>query len=307
MTVLAELPPEFLRGSYVPLVTPFRRSHIDLDVFASLARHQADAGSAGLVVTGTSGEPSVLTIEERVRLYETAVRAVDGRVPVVAATGTQSLRETVELTRHAEKAGVRAVLVVTPYYIKPPQRGLVEYFDAVAAATALPVLIYHIPGRAAVNLSASALSEAVRRAPNIVGVKHASTDLAWATDVLNEHGPDFRLFCGLEEMSFPMLAIGASGLMNAAANVAPRQINQLYQAVADGDLAEARRLHFQLFTLNQAVFWDTNPIPIKYLMKQLGLMPDNEHRPPMSPPTTELQDRLNTLIPQLVSMSEIHT
>lgn len=299
MTTLADLPPDALRGSYVPLVTPFRSGDVDLATYASLVRRQATAGSAGIVVTGTSGEPSVLTVDERIRLYETAVAAADDRLPVVAATGSQSLPETEELTRQADKAGAAAVLIVTPYYIKPPQRGLVEYFVQVASATSLPVLIYHIPGRSAVTLSVAALAEAVRRAPNIVGVKHASADLAWVTELLTELGPSFRLFCGLEEMSFPMLALGAAGLMNAAANIAPTPIGQLCQAVAGGDLATARRLHFELFTLNQAVFWDTNPIPVKYLMYRLGLLSGNEHRLPMSPPPPELEARLDALLPQL--------
>jgi 4-hydroxy-tetrahydrodipicolinate synthase len=299
VTAFAGLPPESLRGSYVPLVTPFRHMEVDYDTFGTLVCRQSHADSAGVVITGTSGEPSVLTIRERIRLYETAVEAAGDRLRVVAATGSQALPETVELTRQAEKAGAAAVLVVTPYYIRPPQRGLIEYFVQVAAATALPVLIYHIPGRAAVTLSVSTVAEAVRRAPNIVGVKHASTDLAWATDLLNELGPRFLLFCGLEEMSFPMLALGAAGLMNAVGNVAPTPINQLCQAVADGDLTRARALHFELFTLNRAVFWDTNPIPIKYLMKKLELLPDNEHRPPMAPPSSELEARLDALLPQL--------
>lgn len=300
-----ELRPDLLRGSYVPLVTPFRRTEVDLDVFAFLARRQADAGTAGIVVTGTSGEPSVLTVEERIALYEAAVAAVGDRIPVVAATGSQSLAETVELTRRAEKAGATAVLVVTPYYIKPPQQGMIEYFVEVAGATTLPVLIYHIPGRAAVTLTAAAVAQAVRRAPNIVGVKHASTDLAWATELLNELGPAFRLFCGLEELSFPMLALGAAGLMNAAGNIAPTPINRLCQAVAEGDLATARRLHFELFSLNQAVFWDTNPIPVKYLMKRLGLLPGNEHRLPMQPPTPQVQARLDGLLPQLRQLAQL--
>ncbi|TCN44187.1 4-hydroxy-tetrahydrodipicolinate synthase [Kribbella orskensis] len=305
MTTLVDLAPGALRGSYVPLVTPFRHGEVDLATYASLVRRQASAGSAGIVLTGTSGEPSVLTVEERVRLYETAVAAAGARLPVVAATGSQALPETEELTRAAEKAGAAAVLIVTPYYIKPPQRGLVEYFVQIAAVTSLPVLIYHIPGRSAVTLSVAALAEAVRRAPNIVGVKHASADLAWATELLTELGPSFRLFCGLEEMSFPMLALGAAGLMNAAANIAPTPIGQLCQAVADGDLAMARRLHFELFTLNQAVFWDTNPIPVKYLMYRLGLLPSNEHRLPMSPPPPELETRLDALLPQLLPIAGV--
>ncbi|QFG26934.1 4-hydroxy-tetrahydrodipicolinate synthase [Actinomadura sp. WMMB 499] len=299
------MPPEALRGSYVPLVTPFRRGEVDFEAFAGLVDRQVEAGSAGIVVTGTSGEPSVLTIDERVRLYEVAVATAGDRLSVVAATGSQSHAETAVLTRRAQKAGATAVLVVTPYYIRPPQRGMVEYFVQIAGETTLPVLIYHIPGRSSVSLSVPSLAEAVRRAPNVVGVKHASTDLGWATDLLTELGPGFRLFCGLEELSFPMLALGAAGLMNAVGNLAPASISRLCRAVADGDLMEARRLHYELFPLNQAVFWDTNPIPIKYLMKVLGTLADNEHRLPMMPADPELGSRLDALVPRLRPLTRL--
>lgn len=293
--MLSDLPPQFLRGSYVPLVTPFRGGSVDEETLADLVDFQCTSGSAGVVTTGTSGEPSLLTSDERTRLLEVALEASAGRIPVVAATGSQSLTETLDLTRRAEEAGADAVLVVTPYYVKPPQRGLIEYFTMVARATSLPVLIYHIPGRAAVSMTVDSVEAVVERAPNVVGLKHAVNDLEYASELLARLGHDFRLFAGVEQLSFPVLAIGGSGLMNAVGNVAPSPVAELCHAVDEGRLADARRLHYRLLELNQAVFWDTNPIPIKYLMSRLGLLPINEHRLPMTPPTPELRRRLDEL------------
>jgi 4-hydroxy-tetrahydrodipicolinate synthase len=296
----ANLDPGFLRGSYVPLVTPFTPSgDVDEEVYASLVERQIAQRSAGVVVTGTSGEPSLLTMEERARLIEVAVKTAGGRVGVVAATGGQALPETLELTRRAERAGADAALVVTPYYVKPPQRGLVEYFTTVASSVGLPVLIYHIPGRAGVPMTVDSIAEVAEGVDNLVGVKHASNDLGFATDLLVRLGRDFRLFCGLEELSFPMLAIGAAGLMNAVGNIAPGRVAQLCAAVFAGELDQARELHFELFELNQAVFWDTNPIPIKYLMAKLGLLAGNNHRLPMSPAAAQLRQRLDDLLGRL--------
>ncbi|MEO8606144.1 MAG: 4-hydroxy-tetrahydrodipicolinate synthase [bacterium] len=284
-----------LRGSMPPLVTPIRAGAVDYEAFGRLVEWQVEAGSHGVVVCGTTGEPTTLTREERGELTRTAVAAARGRVPVVAATGSQSHAETIALSADAERAGADALLILTPYFIRPPQRGLAAYFTDLARRTALPVLIYHIPGRAAVGLEIDTVARIVEAAPNVVGLKHAANDLAFVTQLLARIGADFGVFVGLEELSFPMLALGAAGMMNAVANVAPQRVAALYEAVRRGDLAGARALHEQLFALNQAVFWDTNPIPIKYLMKRLGRLADNEHRLPMMPATPELEARLDSL------------
>jgi 4-hydroxy-tetrahydrodipicolinate synthase len=293
---MISLPTHFLRGSYPPLVTPFRDGAVDYDAFATLVEHQIREGSHGIVVTGTSGEPSTLTLDERSELFKVSVSTAHGRLPVVAAAGSQSHAESVELITRAEQAGVDALLVVTPYYIRPPQWGLAEYYLDLGARTRLPLLIYYIPGRAAVSLQLDTLERIAEKTPHFVGIKHAVNDLTFATEMLNRFGFDFRLFVGLEELSFPMLAIGGSGLMNAVSNVAPRKVAELYELTAAGDLAAARRLHFELFELNQAVFFDTNPIPIKYMMKRLGLLKANEHRLPMTPATAELEKRLDGVL-----------
>lgn len=286
----------FLRGSYPPLLTPFRDGAVDFEAYEGLVARQIEAGSHGIVVNGTTGEPSTLTISERNKLVDVAVKASGGQVPVIAATGSQSLEETLELTAAAENAGASAVLVVTPYYIKPPQRGLVEYFSAVGQHTGLPLLLYHIPARAAVSFELDTLDAIAQAVPHFVGIKHSAYDLVFLTRTLAHFGPSFRAFVGVEELTYPMLAVGACGMVNAAANVAPRQIVALYDAVSSGDHATARSLHYELFELNCAVFWDTNPIPVKYMAKRLGIIVENEHRLPMAPAEDDLQTRLDTIL-----------
>ncbi len=287
---------EKLFGSITPIFTPFRNGKVDFDLYGTLVDRHVEAGGHGVLVNGTTSEPSLLSVAERNRLVDIAVSVARGRGTVVAATGSQSLAETHALSDHASKAGVDALLVVTPYYVRPPQRGLVEYYIDIATATSLPVMVYHIPGRAAVSVTLDTLEQVIARAPNLVGMKHAVNDLAFATQCLARFGPAFRLFVGLEELSFPMLCIGACGLMNAVGNLAPRQVAELYEATARGDFLKARQLHFQLFELNQAVFFDTNPIPIKYMARRLGMVDCNEHRLPMLPATEELERRLDQVL-----------
>jgi len=240
------LEPGFLRGSYPPLVTPFHDGAVDYDAFARLVELQIAGGSHGIVVAGTTAEPSTLTLDERARLLDVAVETVRGRIPIVAATGGQSHAETVELCARAERSGADALLVVTQYYIRPPQRGLVEYFADLGARTRKPILIYHIPVRAAVTLELDTLVQIAKRVPNLVGMKHAANDLDLVSDALENLGDEFRIHVGLEALSFPMLCLGASGMMNAVGNLAPRHVARLYEAVAGGHLEAARALHFEL-------------------------------------------------------------
>jgi len=170
---------------------------------------------------------------------------------------------------------------VTPYYSKPPQEGLIQYFEEVGKQTGLPLLIYHIPGRAAVSVTAATVARIGDRLPNMVGIKHAANDLEFVTEVLARLGREFRVFCGLEALSLPMLALGAAGLMNAVGNLTPAIVARLCDLVDQGDLARARDLHFQLFELNQSIFLETNPIPLKYMMVRMGLLETSEVRLPL--------------------------
>ncbi|MGH8138987.1 MAG: 4-hydroxy-tetrahydrodipicolinate synthase [Steroidobacteraceae bacterium] len=294
VAVTAQL--EKLKGSIPPLVTPFRDGEVDYEAYAQLVAVQIKDGSHGILVNGTTAEPSTLSVEERNRLVTIAVQAANKRVPVVAATGSQSLRESRELTEHAARAGADALLIVTPYYIKPPQRGLVAYYLELAAISPLPWMVYHIPGRTVVSVTIDTLKELKERSAHFVGMKHAVNDLGFVSECLAALGPDFRIFVGLEELSFPMMAVGACGLMNAVGNLRPRILADLCEAVWKSDLPRAQVLHHALFEINQAVFFDTNPIPMKYMMKRLGLLPTNEHRLPMMPATPELERRLDGVL-----------
>jgi 4-hydroxy-tetrahydrodipicolinate synthase len=285
-----------LWGSIPPLVTPFRGGEVDYETYGRLVEAQVAAGSHGVLVNGTTGEPSLLTVDERNRLVDVAMEAAAGRLPVVAATGSQSLLESRQLTVHAAEAGVAAVLVVTPYYVRPPQRGIVAYYAQVVDGLETPWLVYHIPGRAAVGVTVDTLAQLHDASPTFVGMKHAVNDLGLVSAVLARLGPDFRVFVGLEELSFPMMAVGACGLMNAVGNVAPARLVEICEAVRDGDLHRGRKLHESLYELNEAVFFDTNPIPVKYMMKRIGLLADNEHRLPMVPATPEVAARLDAVL-----------
>ena len=293
---MMKLPKTFLRGSIPPLITPFRNGKVDYDAYAGLVEFQVKNGSHGILVNGTTSEPASLTVEERNRLVNVAIDAAAGKLPIIAATGSQNLQETSALTEHAEKAGADALLIVTPYYTRPPQRGLVEYYKVLGKQTSLPWMIYHIPGRAAVSVTLDTLEQISRACPNFVGMKHAVDDLGFASECLDHFGMDFRIFVGLEDLSYPMMAVGACGLMNAVGNLQPKKLAKMCEAVWSGDLKKAQKLHYDLFEINQAVFFDTNPIAMKYMMKKLGIMPKNEHRLPMAPATKELEKRLDGVL-----------
>jgi len=289
-------PLDRIKGSIPPLFTPFRDGAVDYDTYGRLIEFQITHGSHGILVNGTTAEPSSLTIDERNRIVSLAMQVVKGRVPVIAATGSQSLAETKALTEHAVKAGVDALLIVTPYYSRPPQRGIVQYYLGVVRAVPTPWMIYHIPGRAAVSVTVDTVKELKEKSPTFVGMKHAATDLDFVSDCLAAVGADFKIFVGLEELSFPMMAIGACGLMNAVGNLKPAVLAEMCEAVWRGDLKHARALHHRLHEINKAVFYDTNPIPMKYMAKKLGLIASNEHRLPMVPATPDLEKRLDAVL-----------
>jgi len=285
-----------IRGSIPPIITPFVNGEVDYRTYASLIEHQIKNGSHGILVNGTTAEPSTLTIDERNKLISIAVEVANGKIPVIAGTGSQSIIETKILTNHAVKAGVDSLLIVTPYYIKPPQRGLIEYYLELTEKIDIPWMIYHIPGRTAVNVTLETMKILSEKSANFVGMKHAVNDLGFVTECLSAFGPDFKIFVGLEELSFPMLSIGACGLMNAVGNLRPNILSEMCEAVWDKNNERGLELHHQLLEINQAVFYDTNPIPIKYMMRKLGIMKNNEHRLPMMSATVELEKRLDMVL-----------
>jgi len=284
-----------LRGSLVPLITPFRDNMIDENRFDDLLEWQVESGSHGVVIGGTTGEPAALSLEEREFLVERAVRVVRRRLPVVAGSGTNNLEETLRLTAAAARAGADAILVVVPYYIRPSQEGLYRYFRTVAESVDLPVILYNIPGRTAVNLEAATIARLARDVRNIIGVKEANKDFEHINRVFHLAPPGFLVYSGIEMFCFSLLALGGAGHVSATGNVLPREVARLYTLAAAGRWDEARELHNYLLPMNEILFIDTNPVPVKTALGLMGrITPDV--RPPLAPLAPENTERLHTVL-----------
>ncbi|MFQ5407300.1 MAG: 4-hydroxy-tetrahydrodipicolinate synthase [Anaerolineales bacterium] len=287
-----------LRGSIVPLVTPFRAGAFDERALADLIDWQIDSGTHGLSVTGTTGEPSALTMEERERVIRVAVEAIAGRVPFVAGTGSASHAETLHLSRFAAQAGADAVLVVVPYYMRPSQAGLFNHFKAVADAVAeKSVILYNIPGRTAVNLEIDTVARLRDACPNIVGIKEANKNFSHITRLLGKLGRDFLVYSGIELLCYPLLAIGGAGYVSTTGNVLPDQVARLYDFVAADEWQQAQDLHYHLMPLNDAMFYEINPVPAKTALGMLGRI-DPEVRPPLAPLSEANAQRLRDVLQQ---------
>ena len=284
-----------LRGSIVPMVSPFRDGRLDEATLRQLIDWQIASGSHGISVAGTTGEPSALSTEERERLIAIAIEQTGHRVPVLAGTGSNNLEETLRFTRFAEAHGADAVLVIVPYYNKPSQEGLYRHFAAVAAATPLPLVIYNIPGRTAVNMEPATMARLRRDHPNVVGVKEANVDMQHVSRVLHECGRDFLVYSGIEALCFPMLALGGAGHVSATANVLPAEVAKLYDLCAAGRWEEARDLHYRLLALNEVLFVETNPGPLKYALGLMGRIAP-EIRLPLAEPSPSNQGKIRSVL-----------
>jgi 4-hydroxy-tetrahydrodipicolinate synthase len=291
---MAEL--DFLRGAYCPLIVPFGDGEIDFETYGKLIERQIAEGSHGLLVNATSGEPTTLSVEERGQLVEFAIKVAGGRRPVCAGTASESFEATATLIERFDKAGADAILVVTPFYSAPPQRGAVEYFTKLAARTSRPFMIYHIPGRAGFALTVDTLAAIKERAPHFAGLKNTDTDVGLVTGALARLGRDFHIFAGLELPTLPMLAIGGCGMMITASNVAPRLVSNLYETFAKADIDAAIALNLKLYPLFRGVALESSPIPVKYMLKRMGLLATNEHRSPLVPASAEVEKQLDEIL-----------
>jgi 4-hydroxy-tetrahydrodipicolinate synthase len=267
-------------GSFVALVTPFRNGKVDEAKLRELVELHAASGTDGLVPCGTTGESPTLTHDEHKRVVEIVTETARKRMKVLAGTGSNSTREAIELTQHAERAGADGALVVNPYYNKPTQEGLYRHFRAVAESVALPILVYNIQSRTAVNVETDTLARLVRDCRNVVGVKEASGSLDQMSQVIAACGPDFAVISGDDNITLPLMAIGGAGVISVIANIVPRETAELTHAALDGDWKRARELHYRLFPLARAAFLETNPIPIKEAMAMAGML-EPEFRLPM--------------------------
>jgi 4-hydroxy-tetrahydrodipicolinate synthase len=267
-------------GSFVALVTPFRNGKVDEAKLRELVEMHAANGTDGLVPCGTTGESPTLSHDEHKRVVEIVVEAARKRMKILAGTGSNSTSEAIELTRHAEKAGADGALVVNPYYNKPTQEGLYRHFRAVAESVALPIVVYNIQSRTAVNIETATMSRLVKDVTNIKGVKEASGSLDQMSQVIAACGPGFSVLSGDDNLTLPLMAVGGHGVISVIANILPRETADMVHAALENDIKRARELHYRLFPMARAAFLETNPIPIKEAMAMAGML-EPEFRLPM--------------------------
>jgi 4-hydroxy-tetrahydrodipicolinate synthase len=284
-------------GVSTALITPFRDGEVDEPALRALVERQLAAGIQGLVPCGSTGESATLAFEEHCRVVEIVVSAAAGRVPVLAGTGSNNTREAIQLTSHARDAGADGALLISPYYNKPTQEGIYEHFREIARVTRFPLVPYNIPGRTGSNILPETLAR-LADLEHVVGVKEACGDIAQISEVVAQCPEGFAVLSGDDALALPLVAIGGHGAISTSSNVAPAEMVGLVAAVDAGDLARARELHYQLLPLFDALFCETNPIPLKSALHLMGLASD-EIRLPLTPLTDANRERLQVVLKEL--------
>jgi 4-hydroxy-tetrahydrodipicolinate synthase len=269
------------KGSYTALITPFHNGAFDEDAFRKLVDFQIKSGTHGLVPVGTTGESPTLSHDEHQRVVEACIQQTAGRVPVIAGAGSNSTAEAIELAKFAKSAGADGALVVTPYYNKPTQEGLYQHYKAINDAVSLPILIYNIPGRCVIDMSVATMAR-LFALPNIVGVKDATANMTRVSQQRAAMGPDFCQLSGEDATALGFMAHGGHGCISVTANVAPALCAEFQNACIEEDYARALKLHDRLMPLHEALFVESNPVPVKYAAERLGLC-RSEVRLPLSP------------------------
>ncbi len=277
-------------GSLVAIVTPFRQGKVDERALAELIEWQIAKGTNGIVPCGTTGESATLSHSEHNRVIELTVEVVHRRVPVIAGTGSNSTEEAVALTKHAKQAGADGALLITPYYNKPTQEGLYRHYKAVAEAVDLPLVLYNIPGRTGVNMLPSTIAR-LSSLKTVVGVKEGSGSVQQASDIVQMCGDRLTVLAGDDSLTLPMMAVGGKGVITVTANLMPTEMAGLVKAFTDGNIEKARRIHFALSPLFAALFFETNPIPVKEALGLMGKI-DPELRLPLCPMARDPREKL---------------
>ena len=261
-----------LQGSMVAIVTPmFEDGSLDLDALCKLIDFHVDAGSDGIVIVGTSGEAPTVDVDEHNLLIKTTVEHVNGRVKVIAGTGANSTKEAIELTAKAKAAGVDACLLVAPYYNKPTQEGLYQHFAAVAAAVDVPQILYNVPGRTGCDI-ANDTALRLAQIPNIVGIKDATGSIERGTDLILRAPKDFAIYSGDDATGLALMLLGGHGVISVTANIAPKLMRDMCIAAGAGKVAEACAINAKLFGLHQQLFVEANPIPVKWILHEMGMI-----------------------------------
>ena len=279
------------KGSIVAIVTPFKDGKVDEAGYRELIEFHIENGTDAIVPCGTTGESATLSMEkEHTRVIDIAVDAVNKRLPVIAGAGANSTSEAIALTAHAKKAGADATLQVTPYYNKPTQEGLYQHFKAIADAVPLPQVLYNVPSRTSINMVPETVAR-LAELPEVVAIKEASGDLAQMAEIYRLAGDNITLLSGDDNMTLPLLAIGGKGVISVVANIVPKETADMVKAWEMGDVDRARALFYRLLPLCQAMFYETNPIPVKTSLAMMGKISE-EMRLPMAPMSPANRERL---------------
>jgi 4-hydroxy-tetrahydrodipicolinate synthase len=290
--------PTRLRGSIVPLMTPFTADGaVDHDSLANLVEWQIASGSHGVSIGGSTGEPGPQSVDERVAAIETVVAVAGDRVPVVAGTGTAQLHETIELTARAVELGIDASLIITPYYARPTQEALYVWYKTVAAEFPdLPIIAYNVPSRTAVDIAPETVARLYRDVENFVGIKETTKDFEHFSRVIQLCGRDLIVWSGIELLCLPLLALGGAGFLSATSNIAPAAHARMFELWEAGDLEGARDIHYGLHPLVDLLFVETNPAPGKWVLEQQGLIRSGYVRPPLITPTEAGLTKIRALL-----------
>jgi len=283
-----------LKGAITAIVTPFKNGQLDEAAYRELIEFQIKGGIQGIVPCGTTGESPTLSHAEHKRVVETCIDQVKKRVPVIAGSGSNNTAEAVELTKHAEAAGADYALMITPYYNKPTQEGLYQHYKTVAAQTKIPIVVYNVPGRTSLNLLPETMAR-LAELPNIVGLKDATGDLKQGAKTLELCGDKITVLSGDDFTTFPLLCVGGMGVISVVSNVVPADMAGMCNAFFAGDLKKARELHYKMWPLTEAMFYETNPVPVKTALKLMGKI-TGEVRQPLCPMSTANEDKLKKVM-----------
>jgi len=286
-----------IKGVYTALVTPFKDGNVDARAYGDFIEWQISQGVHGLVPCGTTGESPTLTPQEHKQVVELCVKTAAGRVPVMAGTGSNSTLEAIDLTLHAQEAGADMALLVVPYYNKPTQEGAYLHFKAIHDATNIPLIIYNIPGRSVINLTDDTLAK-IAELPRVLGIKDATGDLARVATLRHKTGGQLALLSGEDMTAVGFNAMGGQGCISVSANVAPKLCAQLQEATFAGDYVKARAIQDKLTPLHQAMFVESNPIPVKYAASLLGFC-TQEVRLPLTEATAQTKERVGAALKEL--------
>lgn len=269
-----------IEGSIVAIVTPFNNGNVDYDKLEELIEFQIENGTHGIVPVGTTGESPTLSHQEHRDVIKFTADKVRGRIPVIAGTGSNSTREAVNLTVFAKEAGSDAALVVSPYYNKPTQDGLYHHFKTVSESADIKIILYNVPGRTGVNIQPETAARLYEDCENIIGIKDATGSIQQASKVVSLCGKDFLLLSGEDALNYPILAVGGHGFITVTANIVPGDVAQLYNLYREGKVDESRNMHYRLMPLNDVLFLESNPIPVKMALNLMGKISD-EIKPPL--------------------------